>query len=712
MNKRQQKEYDKINLFLSQFEAKIKDGESYVNSENNIIIVNKYGIERVILANNIKRLTTDNEFLSFDGIMNDRQKKELEIIKNIAKSKGGTLISSAYQNSITKLEFKDKDNNKFLMSSNSLKNGDWSAYEANRVKDPEYHLKELRVIAESNGGKLLSTEYVGSKSKLKFIDSENRIFFMRSDAVKGGSWSPFEVNKGYSREHYLSELKIIAEKRGGKLISTKYLNSRTKLEFVDKNDNIFWATSHTIKKGMWSPFEGKGISEEIARQCFEFIFDKKFTNTRKILIREEKPSLELDGFNEELNMAFEYQGEQHYQAKWVMARKEDKEDIFKNIQQNDKEKLELCRKMKIPLILIPFFPNFKNDSEYLEYVFNILKQHENYEQFSKYIKNLNLTVFEIDYKKIPNANDKLIELEGIAKSKGGKLISQRYTNNLTKLQFEDKNGHRFYKTYSGILRGNWSPFEYTRKKGEVYYLNEVKKIAESKGGKLISETCDSRDSILEFEDKEGKRFFKNYSSIKQGTWSPFEGKKIFNKEYHLNVAKEIAESRGGKLISTEYINCKNILEFEDSQKRRFFKSYRSITNGVWTPFENKMKKSEVYYLEQMQKIAEMKGGKLISLECNNTESILEFEDKEKRRFFRKYSSIIKGAWSPFENKIVSDKNYHLNIIRKIAETKGGKLISTEYVNSKEKLEFENKNGYRFWKSSNEIKNGRWSNKKP
>lgn len=47
MNKRQQKQYDKISKFLEQFEAKIKDGTGYEHSEKNIIIINKYNVEKL-----------------------------------------------------------------------------------------------------------------------------------------------------------------------------------------------------------------------------------------------------------------------------------------------------------------------------------------------------------------------------------------------------------------------------------------------------------------------------------------------------------------------------------------------------------------------------------------------------------------------------------------------------------------------------------------
>lgn len=473
MNKRQQKEYDKINNFLARFGGKIKEGEKYTISESKIKIVNKYNIEKEILANNIKRMTDKNDFWSFDGESDDRQKNHLEMAKKIAKERGGELISKEYINSAKKLQFRDKLNYHFMMSFNSLISGKWSPYEAKRVKEPEYHLRELRNIAEAKGGKLLSTEYKGAKNKLKFSDSKSRVFYMRSDMVKSGGWSPFEKGIGFSNEYYINELKAIAKKRGGKLISTKYINSRTKLEFEDRNGEKFWATSHSIKKGIWSPFEGVGISEEITRQCLEYIFNEKFLKTRKVLIRKGKMPLELDGYNENINVAFEYQGEQHYDVQSIISNKKDKEDILKRIQTNDKEKLVMCEEKSIILVLIKFFPKFKNEYEYFEYILNTLKNHKDYSFLEKNIKNINVNNFSINYNKIPNCQDKIKEIENIAKNKGGELISKKYINNLTKLELKNEDGITFFKTYSQLLQGSW--YNKSRKYGETYYLKKLKK---------------------------------------------------------------------------------------------------------------------------------------------------------------------------------------------------------------------------------------------
>jgi hypothetical protein len=61
-------------------------------------------------------------------------------------------------------------------------------------------------------------------------------------------------------------------------------------------------------------------------------------------------SLELDGYNKNLGLAFEYNGEQHYKMSYYYS---DLTDLFYRIEL-DKIKKEACEKRKVTLITIPY----------------------------------------------------------------------------------------------------------------------------------------------------------------------------------------------------------------------------------------------------------------------------------------------------------------------------------------------------------------------
>ena len=94
----------------------------------------------------------------------------------------------------------------------------------------------------------------------------------------------------------------------------------------------------------------KGENE--CRRALEKIFQKKFIKSRipELLNPVTGTFLELDCYNQELNLGLEYQGGQHYQYnKFFHKNKE----AFKNQQYRDYIKKKLCEEHNIKLIVVP-----------------------------------------------------------------------------------------------------------------------------------------------------------------------------------------------------------------------------------------------------------------------------------------------------------------------------------------------------------------------
>lgn len=106
-------------------------------------------------------------------------------------------------------------------------------------------------------------------------------------------------------------------------------------------------------------------SEALTRAIFESIFGQHFKKMRPLWLKtsKNKESMELDGYNQDLRLAFEYQGEHHYA------------NIFPNqlpyeeIQENDLKKIEICKRNGVDLIQVPYTE--KGDRDYI-----LFKLHE------------------------------------------------------------------------------------------------------------------------------------------------------------------------------------------------------------------------------------------------------------------------------------------------------------------------------------------------
>ena len=91
--------------------------------------------------------------------------------------------------------------------------------------------------------------------------------------------------------------------------------------------------------------------ERKCRQLFEDIFVVEFPKAKKgyleWLINDSGNPMELDGYNEDLNLAFEYQGQQHEIA-WGTETQEH----FEQRMRDDDTKKKLCKKHGVMLILV------------------------------------------------------------------------------------------------------------------------------------------------------------------------------------------------------------------------------------------------------------------------------------------------------------------------------------------------------------------------
>lgn len=107
--------------------------------------------------------------------------------------------------------------------------------------------------------------------------------------------------------------------------------------------------------------DSKGEIE--CRRVVESIFKKPFIKVRPDFLRNVNgQNLELDIFNQELRIAVEYNGRQHYEYIPFFHRTR---DSFNNQKQRDFIKRLLCEKNNITLIEVPYTVKLENIEDYI-----------------------------------------------------------------------------------------------------------------------------------------------------------------------------------------------------------------------------------------------------------------------------------------------------------------------------------------------------------
>lgn len=153
------------------------------------------------------------------------------------------------------------------------------------------------------------------------------------------------------------------------------------------------------------PAESRG--EAICRKVIEEIYMKKFPSTRPDFLKNPETgyNLELDGYCEELQIAFEYNGVQHYVFPNFAHRSEN--DFMKQVRR-DQYKIEACNSSGIYLISVPYNIPHNQIRDYIIYYLPENVQERN----DTKLKEDNSKIHQVDicYSNSNNSSDGLIHL--------------------------------------------------------------------------------------------------------------------------------------------------------------------------------------------------------------------------------------------------------------------------------------------------------------
>jgi len=212
----------------------------------------------------------------------------------------------------------------------------------------------------------------------------------------------------------------------------EYQNSRTIGEFKCSRDHIWKCQIHNVYSGKSEcPECSTNMGEAKCKFILETIFNKKFIKTRKIIDN----GLELDMYNEELNLALEYNGIMHY--------KEDKKFFhkyggFEEQQQRDQYKLQFCLDNNINLIIVPYTVKGSELVKFiviklLEFNYNIEDRLDlNWDnKFTEYTMNTD------------NKNEIFNKMKQYAIDKKGLCLETHYLGYEEKHRFQCVKGHKF-----------------------------------------------------------------------------------------------------------------------------------------------------------------------------------------------------------------------------------------------------------------------------
>jgi hypothetical protein len=226
------------------------------------------------------------------------------------------------------------------------------------IKTTKVNAKAVSWILEKGGELLADHDALNDQARLLVRCHQGHEWLAWStNLAYKHSWCP--VCYG-NKSSTIEDMQEIAARRGGRCASAVYEGGTVHLNWVCAFGHLWRATPFNVKNhGSWCPHCRINVGEELVRATLEEAFpNKKFDRTRSVPWMH---GLELDGYNEELSLAFEYQGKQHAERVAFFQ----SEEQFASQLARDLLTYERCADAKVVLLIVPHTVKHSDVREYV-----------------------------------------------------------------------------------------------------------------------------------------------------------------------------------------------------------------------------------------------------------------------------------------------------------------------------------------------------------
>lgn len=245
--------------------------------------------------------------------------------------------------------------------------------------------------------------------------------------------------------------------------------------------------------------------------------------------------------------------------------------------------------------------------------------------------------------KFESQQEKLLELQLIAKKNGGKCLSKEYQNNHTKLKWKCKENHSWDATPRTIKYNSWCPYCSGNAPRTIEDMNRK---AKENGGICLSKKYSDSQTKLWWQCRRQHKWQAKPNTIFRGSWC---GKcaritQSVRQRNDIKVYQRYAEKNGGRLLTEIYLNSQTLMKWICRKKHVWYARGGQIANGSWCPYcAGKAK----HTIEDMHRFAKQRNGKCLSKNYKNIYTKLLWECKNKHQWTSVPSNIIHNkTWCP------------------------------------------------------------------
>jgi hypothetical protein len=302
----------------------------------------------------------------------------------------------------------------------------------------------------------------------------------------------------------------------------------------------------------------------------------------------------------------------------------------------------------------------------------------------------------------------LEQCRAIAETHGGKCLSRRFETRDTRMSWQCAIGHRWTATAAPILRlGVWCPtcgHERRARRLREETFASVRAIARKLGGICLSERYDSSQAKLDFRCARGHQWSTTPGVIHDGSWC---------KSCSLREASRPLREK--KFRSVQALARKRggrclTTTYVDAHTPMLWRcaeghEWQTTAHAIDRTWCPRCAGVAKHTLEEMQQLARIRGGKCLSTVYVDAAAPMRWSCAAGHRWWANASNVMhQGNWCPRCRGMPRDD---LARLRRIARRHGGQCLSTEYAGTTTPLLWRCRKGHEWSTAPHHVVSGSW-----
>ena len=455
----------------------------------------------------------------------------------------------------------------------NVKRGHWCPHCAGNARLTLSHAQSL---AAQRGGACLASCYVSNKLPLRWLCQEGHEWNATYNNVQQGTWCPYCALK--ARRLCLEDAQDVAIARSGACLSMKYVNNREHLLWRCSKGHRWLASLNLIKdKGSWCPecaVESRRLSRKDGQRAAAARRGAclSYPNASNRWPKGQKHQSDIAMSAARARLSFkDAQGVVCASRGTSLAM-----DIVNSKRTragHARLSLKYAQEMAISRGGWCLSSTYVNCLEHLQW--RCREGHE-WNACLNSIKNKGTWCPLC----APNMPLSLKDAQELASTRGGACLSAKYVNCVKHLTWKCREGHVWNASLHNIKnKGCWCPHCVKRTR---LSLKDAQDLAGQRGGACLSSEYVNNGEHLRWRCEKGHEWLATLHCVKnRRSWCPHCAGTA---RLSLKVAKDVARSRKGTCLSTEYANNKTPLKWRCMKGHEWLACLHNVKNKKsWCP---------------------------------------------------------------------------------------------------------------------------------